>query len=692
MAMFENFPYTDMHNLNLDWIIKIAKDFLDQYTHIQQLINDGEESLQNLTTEGLQQLQDKADNLETLLNAWYETHSSDIANELATAINDILSTETTALQNIQSTATTALSNFISEATNRSNQLLDSWPSDYSDIVNKYDEFQKNLKALNIMTGANASGVFKNGIAALSMDDPIASTFAKYTIFDIDNVNGLFYANSNTSYHILVKMGFFNSSRTNIYLDDNWADITNSKAISTNLLEAYPTTKYITITVVYSTSSSIDDRVDNIPLDDMIISTVSKIEKQSVLKNTDDIYSLTDIINSKFINNFEYGAYVSNSMIKTLSNGRLRKCILIDIETIDKPLYLYYDYGSLKMCLYVQVFDANGNMILDSGEWTYHSSGWLAVRPSYPTLPTARYVSITMFLTTTTDISGISLFPEDNKMYLTYKQKSFYTVSNTCNADFTSINDAIQGTTMNDVIIILPGTYNETVRMWSRKRTLIGVDREKCIVYAGSGLYDNPALEANIGNISNLTFISGNDNDLSESSQVQKGYAVHIESSNADPFELIFDNCKFISYLNAGAGIGCRYNQTIKFNNCYFETKANQTYSSTTLNLINSAAVLFHNDATVSQAASAGVLVFNNCEMKGVSKAIMARSVENNTEMTVRFNKNLAYVQNNGISNVVGYWGDAGKGISPYFCGTDIKLDSLSYGNNSPELDYTNYWN
>ena len=89
MAMFENFPYTDLHNLNLDWIIKIAKDFLDQYTHIQQLISDGEESLQNLTESGLDQLQDKADALEALLNEWYNTHSSDIANQLADALEDL---------------------------------------------------------------------------------------------------------------------------------------------------------------------------------------------------------------------------------------------------------------------------------------------------------------------------------------------------------------------------------------------------------------------------------------------------------------------------------------------------------------------------------------------------------------------------------------------------------------------------
>lgn len=109
--MLQEFPYTDMHQLNLDWIIKIAKDFLDQYTHIQQLISDGEESLQNLTTDGLQQLdtrtteglqqlesittdglqqlQNKADALEALLQQWYNTHSQDIANELAQALDSM---------------------------------------------------------------------------------------------------------------------------------------------------------------------------------------------------------------------------------------------------------------------------------------------------------------------------------------------------------------------------------------------------------------------------------------------------------------------------------------------------------------------------------------------------------------------------------------------------------------------------
>lgn len=77
-AFGENFPYSNFHDLNMDWIIKIAKDFLDQYTNIQNTINTG-----------LQDLEDKKDELEDLLQQWYDTHSEDIADQLADALNQI---------------------------------------------------------------------------------------------------------------------------------------------------------------------------------------------------------------------------------------------------------------------------------------------------------------------------------------------------------------------------------------------------------------------------------------------------------------------------------------------------------------------------------------------------------------------------------------------------------------------------
>lgn len=84
--MFEQFPYADLQQLNLDWIIKIAKDFLDQYTSIQQIISDGLEQLDAQTAADVQALADKATELEGLLEQWYNTHSEDIANELSAAV------------------------------------------------------------------------------------------------------------------------------------------------------------------------------------------------------------------------------------------------------------------------------------------------------------------------------------------------------------------------------------------------------------------------------------------------------------------------------------------------------------------------------------------------------------------------------------------------------------------------------
>ena len=123
-AFGENFPYSNYHDLNMDWIIKIAKDFLDQYTHIQQIIEDGETSIQNLTTDGLQQLQDKADNLESLLQDWYDTHSEDIAQQLASALQDI----TTALNN-------SLNDITEFAGRKTEEIIESIPSDYSQLSN-----------------------------------------------------------------------------------------------------------------------------------------------------------------------------------------------------------------------------------------------------------------------------------------------------------------------------------------------------------------------------------------------------------------------------------------------------------------------------------------------------------------------------------------------------------------------------
>ena len=134
--MFQEFPYTNFHQLNLDWIVKIAKDFLDQYTHIQEVIQTGLddlaasretglEELNQKTLDGLADLQEKYDTLNGLLQDWYDTHSADIAGQLADAIAD----------------------FNTAAEAKSQALIDSWPADYSELVTEYDYLTNTLVAL-----------------------------------------------------------------------------------------------------------------------------------------------------------------------------------------------------------------------------------------------------------------------------------------------------------------------------------------------------------------------------------------------------------------------------------------------------------------------------------------------------------------------------------------------------------------
>lgn len=51
----EKMPYANFHDANLDWMIKVMKDFLDQYTTLEQTITDSEEFM-NQAVADIQQL------------------------------------------------------------------------------------------------------------------------------------------------------------------------------------------------------------------------------------------------------------------------------------------------------------------------------------------------------------------------------------------------------------------------------------------------------------------------------------------------------------------------------------------------------------------------------------------------------------------------------------------------------------
>ena len=206
-AFGENFPYSNFHDLNMDWIIKIAKDFLDQYTDIQDTITTGKTELEEL-----------AQQLENLLQEWYDTHSQDIANELATALSQLQAWYNTHSQDISNELATALAQlntqlqsnilaFNTSANQKAIETLASIPDDYTTLSNRVidianelgniTEQTKNLLSTNTddyrtnpvaPDNAYVSSITKNSI---TITTAVAGTY-RYVFLpvDVSNANNL----------------------------------------------------------------------------------------------------------------------------------------------------------------------------------------------------------------------------------------------------------------------------------------------------------------------------------------------------------------------------------------------------------------------------------------------------------------------------------------------------------------------
>lgn len=162
-AFGENFPYSNFHDLNMDWIIKIAKDFSDQYTHIQQVIEDGETQLQNLTEEEKQELEEKATELTALLNEWYNTHSEDITNELTNAVQELNEWYNNHVGYLDDELARNIREFETSADQKASETIESIPSDYSNFYSEFKDLEKHNAYNMFFNNLTMSSGTHNGI-------------------------------------------------------------------------------------------------------------------------------------------------------------------------------------------------------------------------------------------------------------------------------------------------------------------------------------------------------------------------------------------------------------------------------------------------------------------------------------------------------------------------------------------------
>ena len=170
------------------------------------------------------------------------------------------------------------------------------------------------------------------------------------------------------------------------------------------------------------------------------------------------------------------------------------------------------------------------------------------------------------------------------MYLcsvtSYSKQNVYTVAQDGTGNFGSICEAVFFASDNDIILIMPGIYEESVNMAGKNLTLRGAAKEACILRCQSEDYFAPPLNVTSGNIENMTIMSYRriKYDKSVSTIVKPGkkglspdeftcYSVHCDSDESKGKSLRFLNCDIVSECNNAVGLGIPSGFSITFENC-----------------------------------------------------------------------------------------------------------------------------
>ena len=319
-----------------------------------------------------------------------------------------------------------------------------------------------------------------------------------------------------------------------------------------------------------------------------------------------------------------------------------------------------------------------DFILNDGDILYYNGldgfsiqGWDTYDPQSHGEPVVQYLNHKLY-------SSIPLYQYYfNHMYYplsekgTSPQSTLFTVDKSGSGDYRTITDAVNG--VNDssdnpvTILIQPGVYKESVRIrGNRHISLIGVNKNTCIIQTDGGQYENPPLEIQGDSyIANLTIIATHNDNLETDVDGLRAYAVHCDYEGDGTTE--FNNCLMISHQNASIGCGLHNNQTLKIVNCELISKT-PTQSSMTTN-----GALFVHDG---QGASNQKLIVKDSIIKSENGYSMYLNGYYGTEVDATFYNNIFWSNTLKKGNDSIHRDAPAGGISK-----NIKLTEDSYGNN-----------
>lgn len=121
--MFDLIPYTNFHELNLDWMIRVMKDFFNKYNDVQSLIDAGIVSINEATASDISELNAKYQELKTIIDETVAEYESDIQTILNNKISE----------------------FNTLATQKGLEVIETIPADYTELSDRVTTLQHEVE-------------------------------------------------------------------------------------------------------------------------------------------------------------------------------------------------------------------------------------------------------------------------------------------------------------------------------------------------------------------------------------------------------------------------------------------------------------------------------------------------------------------------------------------------------------------
>lgn len=196
-------------------------------------------------------------------------------------------------------------------------------------------------------------------------------------------------------------------------------------------------------------------------------------------------------------------------------------------------------------------------------------GIIATDGSITTPATGAYLGVSVELSR---IDNMAICEGSNAVYSDFGSGDVYKLSSGdirevgAGQPYATINAAITAAADGDIILVHNGVYTESIIETSKNITLIGEDKYNTILQYSNADYSAPPLSISHGFICNMTI------RCTEGGGNNKAYCVHLDNIGLQNQTMYFKDVIFYNPSKACVGIGLRGGCTVEFNSCEFRTE------------------------------------------------------------------------------------------------------------------------